>query len=235
MEHAKIGPDDLARLAVLENSVVRNKYLLKLRYDLSRIRNDDRLAEFIELQKRLFEGARMASGADIVLDSSKAGPRAYVLAAGLDPIFLHAYRGAEDVISSWRRPKFEPSTGSPMKKPPIREAALDWVKVEQAAHALSRVAMLRRIDYHAFSSAPRATLHAALDEVLPGLVDSLDWQGEARVRPAATYHSVLGNPDRFNRDDIEIRPQHASDRSRFGTGERFLIRSVGKGLEAIWR
>lgn len=234
LDHAGFGPDQIKRLATLENSVVRNTYLMTLRYDLARIRADDRLAEFIDLQRRLLAGARAASGAAIVLDSSKAGPRAFVLAAGLNPVFLHAYRGAEDVIASWRRPKFEPSTGSPMKKPPIREAAMDWIKVEQAARALSRVATLRRIDYLAFSSNPRATLHTALDDLFPGLVDSLDWQGENRVRPAQTYHSVLGNPDRFSREDIVIRPQHASDRSRFGTGERLLIRSVGKGLEAIW-
>lgn len=93
---------------------------------------------------------------------------------------------------------------------------------------------MKRIDYLAFSSAPRDTLRAVLDEHFPGLVDELAWQGKATVRPAEVYHSVLGNPDRFNRDDIVIRPQHASDRSNFGAGERLLIRSVGKGLETIW-
>ncbi|MGI3170907.1 hypothetical protein ACRARG_17280 [Pseudooceanicola sp. C21-150M6] len=232
--HADIGPAELARLAELETSVVRNKYLMTLRYNLDRIRADDRLAEFIDLQRRLFDGTRKAGGGDVVLDSSKAGPRAWVLAAGLSPVFLHAYRAAEDVIASWRRPKFEPSTNSPMKKPPIREAAADWIKVEQAARSLSRKSTLRRIDYPDFSRHPKAALERALEPDFPGLAGEISWVSENSVRPSENYHSVLGNPDRFSREDIVIRPQHATDRSKFAAPERIAIQLIGKGLQAIY-
>lgn len=145
LEQADIGARELTRLAELERSVVRNTYLMTLRYDLGRIRNDDRLAEFTALQERLFAGVRAASGAEVVLDSSKAGPRAFVLAAGLDPVFLHAYRGAEDVIASWRRPKFEPSTGTPMKKPPGPRSG---DRLDQGGTGRARSATIRQRETH---------------------------------------------------------------------------------------
>lgn len=234
LEDAGIGRPALQRLAQLEREVVRNRYLMQLRFDLNRIRTDDRLSEFAALQAALMQGVRKAGRADIVLDSSKAGPRAWALAAHLDPLFLHVYRGAEDVIASWRRPKFEPSTGAPMKKPGLAEAALDWVKAEQAARGLAGVANVSRINYSAFASAPRPTLETALDELLPGLVATVNWVSPRSVHPARQYHSVLGNPDRFDKADILIAPQKASDRARFGSFERGVIGAIGKTLERAY-
>jgi len=122
-----------------------------------------------------------------------------------------------------------------MKKPPIREAAIDWIKVERAARTLNKVVDLSRIDYKEFSESPKAALKAALEPSLPGLVDRINWTGTNRIQPSNFYHSVLGNPDRFNRDEIEIRPQHASDRSKFSIPERMLINSVGGALEIMFR
>lgn len=229
-----IGPTELARLATLENEVVRNKYLVRLRFDLDRIAADPRLAEFIALQKSLFDAIRKVSGSDVIIDSSKAGPRAYVLAAGFDPVFLHVYRAAEDVIASWRRPKFEPSTNAPMKKPPMREAAMDWLKVEQSARSLKARSQLARLDYPVFSKDPRRALSEALDPSFPGLIDTVDWKDDNVVRPSSNYHSVLGNPDRFSHDDIVIKPRHATDRSTFPPVEKAVIRVIGRTLGAIY-
>lgn len=234
LEVAGIGEQALERLAQLERQVVRNRYLMQLRFDLKRIRADDRLSEFAALQAALMQGIGTAGAGQIVLDSSKAGPRAWVLAAHLDPVFLHIYRGAEDVIASWRRPKYEPSTGAPMKKPGLVEAATDWVKAEQAARSLAGVTSLSRINYRAFASAPRETLRAALDRSLPGLVEAVDWVSPRSIRPATQYHSVLGNPDRFDRANIEITPQNATDRAPFGAFERGVIGAIGKTLERAY-
>jgi hypothetical protein len=214
-------------LAELEREVVRNRYLLRLGYDLERIRRDSRLAEFAALQMRLMEGVRTAGQGRVVIDSSKAGPRAWVLAAHLDPLILHVYRGAEDVIASWRRPKFEPSTGGLMKKPSLAQAAMDWVKAEQAARSLARVCEVQRVEYGAFSTGPRGALAAAL----PGLADAVDWIDASTVRPAAEYHSVLGNPDRFERRDIVIAPRRAAALPGLEQG---LVRMLGKTLERAY-
>lgn len=234
LEQAKIGPIEIERLAQLEREVVRNRYLFRLGFDLERIRRDARLAEFGALQVRLMDAVRNVGQGDIVLDSSKAGPRAWVLAATADPIVLHVYRGAQEVLASWRRPKFEPATGTAMKKPSLQVAAMDWIKAEQAARGLSRITAVSRVDYGAFATEPKAALAAALDKHLPGLVEEVDWVGARAVRPASQYHSVLGNPDRFDTNVIEIAPQRASDRSRFGVVERGVIRAIGKTLERAY-
>ncbi len=121
-----------------------------------------------------------------------------------------------------------------MKKPRLHEAALDWIKAEQAARSLARVASVSRINYGAFALNPREALCSALNGRLPGLVDAVNWIGPRSVRPSADYHSVLGNPDRFSRTNITIAPQKASDRARFGTVERGVIGAIGKTLERAY-
>ncbi|MEM9551842.1 MAG: hypothetical protein AAGA05_11740 [Pseudomonadota bacterium] len=230
---AGIGPDQLAELAELEHRVIRNSHLVKLRFDPARIVQDPDIARFLALQKHLFDGIRQASGARVVVDSSKAGPRARVLQAGLEPVFLHTYREAEAVMASWRSRKHDPGTNALMKRPPLSEAAIDWIKAEHTARALSRRTTVVRVDHTAFSHAPRRTLSAALDPHMPGLVDAVAWTSENSVRPAEAYHSVLGNPDRFNSGDIVIEPR-GSRRDRPSARERFLIRSVGRVLNRLY-
>ncbi|WP_422048920.1 hypothetical protein [Shimia sp.] len=236
LSHAEIDADDLAELAELEDSVIRNKFLVRKRYDLRKIARDPGIVRFNALQARLFDGVRVASGAEIVLDSSKAGPRAWALAASeRPPVFLHAYRNARDVIASWRKPKFEPSTNSLMNKPSLGNAALDWIKVEQAARSLARRGQkVSRVNYLDFAKAPRPTLHAALEPWFSGLVDTMNWRGERDVAPGAQYHSVLGNPDRFDRGVIQIRPQRVAAQT-FSRSEAIAIQSVAAVLQRIYR
>lgn len=231
---AGIGSAALARLATLEREVIRNRHLMRLGYRLSSIAGDAELAEFAALQAQLFEGVRFAGQGAVVVDSSKAGPRAWALAPGLKPAILHVYRGAEDVIASWRRPKFDPSTNAPMKKPSLAVAAMDWIKAEQAARSLAKCLPVRRLDYGDFATDPQSALTRALEPEFPGLVQTMAWTGRRTVRPAAQYHSVLGNPDRFDRADIRIAPQRAADRSRFGAAEQGVIGTLGKTLEWVY-
>ena len=236
LDRAGIGEAELAELAMLERRVVRNKFLAPLLYDLRRIRPDADVARFNALQSRLFDGVRLASGSEIVLDSSKAGPRAWVMAAAEHPpVLLHLYRDPADVIASWRKPKFEPSTGTLMKKPSLARAAWDWIKVEQAARSLQQPGQtVCRVDYLAFAQSPRTELAVALDQYLPGLVDSVAWQGETKVVPRRQYHSVLGNPDRFFDGMIEIQPKRVP-RGQFSRLEAIAIGSIAAVLQWIYR
>lgn len=234
--HAGIGAAELAELAALESRVVRNKFLIRKGYDLGRIAADPQVVRFNALQARLFGGVRQASGTRIVLDSSKAGPRAWLLAAGpARPLFLHAYRNARDVIASWRKPKFEPSTGTLMKKPSLAGAALDWIKVEQAARSLARRGPpLQRVNYADFAASPRSALEAALEAGFPGLTASIGWRDARQVAPGPQYHSVLGNPDRFDSGLIEIRPKSVQKDNFSGT-EALAIQSIAAVLHRFYR
>lgn len=231
---ADFEPKTLERLAELEASVVRTPYLARLRFDPVRIRADPRLAEFIHLNGHLFDGLQRAAGSPVILDSSKAGPRAWVLQAGFQPFFLHIHRSATDVITSWRRPKPDPSAGGLMRKPSVASAALDWVKAEQAARSLSRIACLRRIDHAGFALAPRPTLSAAFDPVLPGLIDGLPWFDATHLTNEARYHSVLGNPDRFDPGVIQIAPPRSTGRPPLSAGEARTIRGIGTVLDRLY-
>lgn len=223
----------LTRLAYLEHHVVRNRHLVHLGYRPDRIRADPLIAEFLSHQARLFDAIRQTSGATTVIDSSKAGPRGWILAAGFAPLLLHARRGAEEVMTSWRRGKPDPGSGAMMPRQPITRAGWDWIKAEQAARSIARRNPVCRIDHADFCRRPRATLAAALDSAAPRLVDRIAWTGPDQVTPAATYHSVLGNPDRFDRAEIVIRPPVPPHPAKPGS-EALMIRTLGRLLTRVY-
>ena len=230
LEAAGIAGGVLANLARLEHSVIRNPHLMRLCLQSERIAADPRISEFLFWQHRLFAALRLATGSNIIVDSSKAGPRARVLASGLRVDLVHLYRHAEAVLASWRKPKIEPASGLPMQRLGILRAATDWAKVELTARSLQRHYPLRSIDYAAFAQAPRSTL----ERLLPELAGNIAWQNDHQVRPGTSYHSVLGNPDRFEQGLITITPRHASDRAAFSRTEWLAIQLVGAILQRLF-
>ncbi|MFK7752145.1 MAG: hypothetical protein AB8B51_06310 [Sedimentitalea sp.] len=220
----------MADLAKLERSVVRHSFLARHRFQLRKVAEHPEVLRFNTLQTQLFNAIRKISGKSTVLDSSKAGPRAWILSAGDQSLeLLHLRRSARDVVTSWRVPKFEPATGQMMKKPSIFAAAIDWAKVEHSASHLAKSKSIARMSYHSFASQPRS----ALTNNLPSLADTVAWKNEMTVAQTAPYHSVLGNPDRYQSGDIVISPRAVSI-EKLGWAERRVVAWIAAGLERLY-
>lgn len=230
------GLDDnrMAKLKELEWSVVRNKFLIRNRFDLERVSQDPGAQEFLSIQNDLFSAISKVSGCSTIVDSSKSGPRGWVLSAGLDIVHLHSYRNARDVIASWRKPKFQPATGKPMLKPSVPYAAMDWWRAEQSARMLKKKHTVCRLNYKTFAKAPKETLKKVLDPVAPGLVDEVAWLSDNSVKRDGAYHSLNGNPDRFSNDDIVIRPKRVGNED-LPVLDSVLVSVVGGGLNLFYR
>jgi len=219
---------DFADLARLEGIVARSSFIARHGYDLARLAAVPDVRQFVALNFRLIDAIGRRSGAKIVVDSSKAGPRAWLLATDQRTRILHIYRRPGDVMASWRARKFDPGIGDAMQRLPVPRAALDWAKAEHFARRLRGQAPLWSMRYDALANAPVATVAAALKGLGLGGYAPPQWLDERRFRDGDAYHSLNGNPDRFSRADVVITPR-AINRDSLDTSDRMLI-ALAAGL-----
>ena len=234
LARAGTGAAELAELRRLEKVVARSGFIAQHGYDLDRLRRSPEVARFLELQFLLFTAIAGVSGRGVIVDSSKAGPRAWIMACDPRVSLLHLYRPPADVIASWRSRKFDQGLGREMQRLSLDRGAMDWWKVEYLARRLAGRRQVHMIDYRALCRTPRPVIEDAL--VAIGLPPSRDdaWLSESQVATTSDYHSLNGNPDRFDRQAITIRLRQ-TDWSRYDAGEAMAIRCLGAALAAVYR
>jgi len=232
MARSGLGEAGLARLRLLEAKVARSLFIARRRFSLAALRRDADVRDYLTLQQQVFDAVAQVTGARHLIDSSKAGPRAWLMGTEPNNLLLHLHRDAVDVIASWRQPKWDPSLNAPMHKPSVSAAAWDWIKAEAWAGALGRQRTVRRIDYATLARAPQQALRDALGSDAPSLIDSIPWLDECRVPPAAEYHSLNGNPDRFSAGPITIAARPTS-LARLPASDRWSVRLIGGLLDRV--
>ena len=170
--------------------------------------------------ERLYAAVAAASGARVIVDSSKSVPYGRMLSVvpGLDLRVVHVVRDPRAVAHSWKRvkPARDRSDGY-MRRLDRGKATVFWTFNNLGAELLCRHAPDRylRLQYEDFVRRPREWV-----ERIRRLV------GEARCAPAGegqegsreppfigdrtvelhATHSVWGNPDRFRTGAVELVP-----------------------------
>jgi hypothetical protein len=233
LREAGIDDDWLASMKWLENHVVRNRFLVTQRFDLDRIRRRSELVRFSELQERLFSTVARLSQSEFVVDSSKAGPRAWALAAHSEPAIVHLYRNCADVMASWRARKFDRGLNNLMQRKGFAVAAADWIKVEHSLRFLARQYSVSEISYSDLVAEPRPRLTRLLEPISRELSRGVRWLSETSIEPSPDYHSINGNPDRFERSTITIKKRSPlADLSRL---ERAVCLGFGGAVGLLYR
>lgn len=156
--------------------------------------------------------ARVAalSGAEVIVDSSKAVPfgRALSLAPGLDVRVVHLVRDARAVAYSWRRLKLAPDRfhARHMARREPGLASLMWLASNLGAESLLRPVAARwlRLRYEDLVARPRESVERVLRLATDRPV-AAPFVGERTVRFRAT-HSVAGNPDRMRTGPVVVQP-----------------------------
>lgn len=229
---AGVGPEEITELRNLEARVSRSAFLAGRGFSLDRLRADPDVKRFRELQHALFDAIACETGAHTLIDSSKAAPRAWLLGCDPDVRIAHLTRAASDVLLSWRSRKYDPGLGTAMARPAIGTAALDWLKAERLIGLLGQRRPVTRIDYAELCSAPRERfdkLRNALDLRVPL---AAGWTGPDCFLPADDYHSLNGNPDRFDRGPVEVRLRRP-DWGAVPAPERAAIRLTAAALGVL--
>jgi hypothetical protein len=151
------------------------------------------------------------TGADVIVDSSKRPSNAACLRLmpGVDPYLLHVVRDPRGVAYSRLRRKKNPDGAGEMPVISSRYSALDWVATNVAAedvtHAEPHRSMLLR--YEDFVSEPKETIRRIAARIGKDLSPN-PFVDEHTV-DLGSNHTVSGNPDRFDRGLISLRPDVA--------------------------
>jgi hypothetical protein len=169
------------------------------------------LTRYATLLGRVYRGVASASGAAVVVDSSKHASTAALLrrVPGVDGRIAHLVRDPRGVAHSWaqvvRRPDVVDGVDEMARLGPGR-VALRWCSTNllfEGLRATNRGRPSMRLRYEDLVRAPEAGL--------AGLVAMAGPAGDAagvlhhRRAELGTHHTVSGNPLRFHAGPIEIR------------------------------
>ncbi|HUF35594.1 MAG TPA: hypothetical protein VMN37_06565 [Gemmatimonadales bacterium] len=183
------------------------------------------LRAFREILGRLYLAVRVVSGASVVVDSSKYAAYGRILAGvrGLDLRVLHLVRDSRAVAYSWMRRKPMPEVASEARFMPLKRpwrSALFWNLENLGLHLLRGCARgYRVLRYDDLATDPRTALGAALDGI--GIQSDLRFLRDGRIH-LGPNHTVAGNPLRFRRGEVPIRPD-VEWRSRLGPAPRWVV------------
>lgn len=222
---------DAEEMARLKRRVDRMRYIPRL---ISTARGPGRgedLAEYSDVLSRLYSAVREESGARVIIDSSKDPSYAYVLAnlPNVDLHVVHLVRDSRAVAHSWLRKKIKHETQNGGKKVymPRRgpaESSVGWMRANLLMEPLGLCGAKRlTVRYEDLVR----DLCSVLGEVLAllGEQDSDLAFLDGDKTSLAAAHTVAGNPMRFRRGSIELRPDEEW-RSGMQSADRRLVTAM---------
>jgi hypothetical protein len=189
-----------------QTRVVRQRHLLQLlRFEPGRETGWKPLDRYVRLLGRAYRAFAEASGARIVVDSSKRPEHAAVvrLVPGIESYYLHLVRDPRAVAYSRQRIKIGPD--GVMRRFGILKGTKGWIVRNVEASVLKRRvpgSRFARVLYGHFVGWPGPTVERVLD-----LVDEprpeLPFEDFRTVRLAPS-HTVAGNPSRFRTGPVTL-------------------------------
>ncbi|HEY2055105.1 MAG TPA: sulfotransferase [Solirubrobacterales bacterium] len=220
----ELSEREVAAIAALKQRVDRWWLLPLLGRRLGTRRQRREVDHYRRILRRLYAAIAAESGAAVLIDSSKDVSHGYALRGlddALDLRVLHLVRDSRAVAWSWQRRKFNPGSGEQMDRYSLLRTSAEW----SAINALTRL--------HRPTGARYATLHygdfaadpsGAVDDILAFLDEP---ERPNPIAPDRTVHlgadhTAAGNPNRFRRGAVEIRPDEEWRRAMSPAG-RLLV------------
>jgi len=222
---------NLSEIKVLKHSVDRMRYVPRLMFPWLRSPGYRKaFSEYIEVLSRLYKAIRDVSGSEFIIDSTKDPSHGFVLSAMPDVELhvVHLVRDSRAVAYSWQRKKRRPEIHwkeeymprySPLK------SAWEWGLMNGVVQLLGYVVPghYTLVRYEELVSQPRRTLHRLL--VRLGIREPALGFISDRVIRLGVDHTVSGNPIRFQRGEIAVRPD-TEWQHKMPTSQRLVVSAL---------
>lgn len=224
---------DLRRLAALRDRQGPGRAVVRsVAGDL--LPSQARWEEYVEHTARLYRAVQRATGARVLIDSSKSPAHALVLRRMAERLgevelrVLHMVRNPRAVAYAWQKHKvYDASGDQPMYMARLRlhRSATKWLGWNAAIEVLRcrRGARSLLLPYEAFTADPRGGVDRVL-ELLDEQSARLPFTGPRTVE-LEPVHSVAGNPNRFARGAVEVRNDEAW-KERMGAGRQLAVAAL---------
>lgn len=167
---------------------------------------------FVSAQTHLYEAIHEVTGAELITDSTKYPPEAWILARLTDirTLFVHTIRDSRGVAYSWTKKKQRPEIHwktELMPQYPTFQTAAAWSVFNAFFELLDRIGEdVIRIRYEDLVDAPAATIASIIDRAgSPHKLRHI--QGDCVT--LHQNHTASGNPLRFKRGALELRLDNA--------------------------
>lgn len=168
-----------------------------------------RLAEYGKVLQALYDAIQKVSGCDVIVDSSKVAPYAFVLRSvpSIDLFVAHLVRDSRATAYSWQRQKVRPEihwTTAYMERYGVVRSALEW----DAYNVLLQLIQMTgvpyvRLRYEDFVLDPYRYI-GQIAKFL-GMPDAAGRHHASSVE-LPVQHTVSGNPMRFQTGTVQVRP-----------------------------
>jgi len=231
---------DCERMLALDARYARHRSIPRLLSAGRRRSRSPALTELTAVLERLYRAVSSVSGADVLIDSSKAPPYAMLLdkVAGIDLRLVHLVRDSRGVAYSWSRRVPRPEyvnhptlQGTVMGRRGSFAAALEWDARNALLQYFGRSSGVRRIivRYESIVRSPvgevdRIRRHAWMGGAGDGRVTQPHPVAEGEYE-SLPHHTLGGNRVRFTRGAVRLR-QDEDWRTAMGLGRRLMVTTL---------
>jgi hypothetical protein len=220
---------DRRRIDPAEQAVLRERMRNSLGRSLTAAgRNSYResVERYAELLGPLYPAIAEASGARVIVDSSKEARHGWLLdkVDSIDLRIIHLVRDPRAVAYSWQRRKFDPGSGDELPRFGLLKSGLEWNLVNSLTRLLGRRgARFMVLRYEDLVADPASAIERVLDltdETGAGVPISDD-----RSIELGLDHTVAGNPMRFRQGEVRIE-MDAEWKRRMRAFDRALVSTL---------
>jgi hypothetical protein len=168
------------------------------------------LDTYAERTARVYEAVADVSGADVVVDSSKAPGFAMMVGRipGVRMHLIHLVRDSRGVAYSWRRKVRRPETGARGPDMPTigpGRVALEWTLWNAVFEVLRRRTGGTRTSYESLIEHPSSELRRIAERAGGHPEATADAQTSGGALDVGVHHTVSGNRVRFHKGPLELR------------------------------
>jgi hypothetical protein len=190
----------LQDILTLHHALDHSRHLPKLFLESLNPTLQQQLSRYRDHLRVLYQGLAQQTGARVLIDSSKVPSRAFVL-AGIPEFEVHVIHVVRDVralVYAWQKKmQYIPDSRWDIQRYTPLQTLGFWTTCNLFSECLAWKMPYLRIQYESFAQSPRQTVQTVIDRIPALQGESLNFVGQTNQIDLQPFHSIAGNPIRF--------------------------------------